>query len=372
MALPFIILGVAAAATAFGGKKAYDGYQKKSEADDVLDRAQRRFDKHKESFDLANETTSKKLAELGEKELKIGKDFNEFKTIADDLLARMAKDGHKDLRLKVPQHNINKIQSLAISATEYLTTVVGAGVSGAAAGFAVYSGVMAFAAASTGTPIAALSGAAAYNATMAAIGGGSLAAGGWGMAGGAMLNDASQVPHHGAVVAPLIAIAGWAYDSHAEKALNNAYQSSREVTAAVEKMNAAEAQLTKVQQYVNSIYESITRMHSVFVQHYFEPLKAMHAIIVERHEKNITTEISESEEIMAIIDHGYELAAIMTDVITTPLFKPVTQENGEAVIEDGVIQLQTDSNGMNLLNKEILDEKLAVSASEFDAFSSRI
>lgn len=99
--------------------------------------------------------------------------------------------------------------------------------SGAAAGFAVYSGVMAFAAASTGTPIAALSGAAAYNATMAAIGGGSHA-GGWGMAGGAMVLG-------GAVVAPLIAIAGWAYDSHAEKALNNAYQSSREVTAAVEK-----------------------------------------------------------------------------------------------------------------------------------------
>ena len=74
---------------------------------------------------------------------------------------------------------------------------------------------MAFAAASTGTPIAALSGAAAYNATMAAIGGGSLAAGGWGMAGGAMVLG-------GAVVAPLIAIAGWAYDSHAEKALNNA------------------------------------------------------------------------------------------------------------------------------------------------------
>ena len=50
MALPFIILGVAAAATAFGGKKAYDGYQKKSEADDVLDRAQRSFDKHKEEL----------------------------------------------------------------------------------------------------------------------------------------------------------------------------------------------------------------------------------------------------------------------------------------------------------------------------------
>lgn len=36
MALPFIILGVAAGAAAFGGKKAYDGYQKKSEAEDIL------------------------------------------------------------------------------------------------------------------------------------------------------------------------------------------------------------------------------------------------------------------------------------------------------------------------------------------------
>jgi len=365
MALPFIILGAAAAATAFGGKKAYDGYQKKSEADDVLDRAQRRFDKHKDSFETTNKTTSEKLSELGSAELKIGNDFNEFNTIAIDLLERMAKDGHKNLKLTVPKHSINKIQNLAISATEYLTTVVGAGVSGAAAGFAVYSGVMAFAAASTGTPIAALSGAAAYNATMAAIGGGSLAAGGWGMAGGAMVLG-------GAVVAPLIAIAGWAYDNHAEKALNSAYQSSREVNTAVEKMNAAEAHLTKVQQYVNSIYESITSMHAVFVQHYFEPLKAMHAVIVERHQKNITTEINESEEIMTLIDHGYELAAIMTDVITTPLFKPVTQENGEAVIEDGVIQLQTDSNGMNLLNREALDEKLTASASDFDSFSSRI
>ena len=85
--------------------------------------------------------------------------------------ARLEKEGNKDLKLSVPQHNINKIQNTAISATEYLSTVVAAGVSGAAAGFAVYSGVMAFAAASTGTPIAALSGAAAYNATMAAIGG---------------------------------------------------------------------------------------------------------------------------------------------------------------------------------------------------------
>lgn len=363
MALPFIILGVAAAATAFGGKKAYDGYQKKSEAEDVLDRAQRRFETHKENFDAASERSTTQLNLLGRKELDIGENFNEFNTLVKDLLARMAKEGHKDLALSVPQHSINKIENLAISATEYLTTVVGAGATGAAAGFAVYSGVMAFAAASTGTSIATLSGAAAYNATMAAIGGGSLAAGGWGMAGGAMVLG-------GAVVAPLIAIAGWAYDSHAEKALNNAYESSREVSAAVEKMTAAEAQLAKVQQYVDSIYASISRMHETFTQHYFAPLKTMHARIVERQKNNITSPIEESDAVMALIENGYKLAAIMTDVITTPLFKPVTQENGEAVVKEDVIQLQTTPEGMNLLNKEGLDRALNVADVAYSAFDA--
>jgi hypothetical protein len=45
-------------------------------------------------------------------------------------------------------------------------------------GWAVYGGVMQLGAASTGTLISSLSGAAATNATLAWLGGGSLAAGG--------------------------------------------------------------------------------------------------------------------------------------------------------------------------------------------------
>lgn len=51
----------------------------------------------------------------------------------------------------------------------------------------------------------------------------------------------------------------------------------------------------------------------------------------------------------------------MTDVITTPLFKPVTNEKNEAVIENGVVQLQTDTDGINVLNKHALDKALAKS-----------
>ena len=101
--------------------------------------------------------------------------------------------------------------------------------SGAAAGFAVYSGCDGICrSVYRSTPIAALSGGGRITPQwrlLAAV----LARrrlGKW---------RAARWYFGGAVVAPLIAIAGWAYDSHAEKALNNAYQSSREVTAAVEK-----------------------------------------------------------------------------------------------------------------------------------------
>ena len=153
--------------------------------------------------------------------------------------------------MTIPSNQLKKISDLSISTTEFLATVAAAGATGVAASFAVYGGVMAFAAASTGTPIAALSGAAAYNATMAAIGGGSLAAGGWGMAGGAMVLGA-------AAAAPILAVAGLAYALHAEKALANAEEQSKEVNKALEKMDLAEARLNKITNYIQRINLSLT------------------------------------------------------------------------------------------------------------------
>lgn len=91
----------------------------------------------------------------------------------------------------------------------------------------------------------------------------------------------------------------------------------------------------------------------------------MHSVITEQQDINV------SDEIIMLIDHGYSLAAIMTDIITTPLFKPQKQENGEAVIKDNVIEMEKDDNGMNVINKEELDDVLASSVVKFDDFSSR-
>ncbi|WP_272523731.1 chemotaxis protein [Providencia sp. PROV230] len=349
MAIPFIIAGAAIAAAAFGGKKAYDGYQTKSEADEILEKAQHRYDENKEVLEDINVSTTFELEKLGTLELNIGDSFNKFNTIAQAILKKLGESG-QDITVSIPQHEIDKIQSLAISATEYLGTVVGAGASSAAAGFAVYGGVMAFAAASTGTPIAALSGAAAYNATMAAIGGGSLAAGGWGMAGGAMVLG-------GAVVAPILAIAGWAYNSHAEKALENAQKIRSEVRDAVHKMTLAKENLTKTKEYVVAIYQVLEAQFEIF-QPYLSKLIEANELIERAKASGQPNSKVITDDLRLIMKNGYSLASIMTNLITTPLFKPKLNENNEATIVDGVIEIETDSNGLKVLNQDSLDKQL--------------
>lgn len=81
------------------------------------------------------------------------------------------------------------------AAVHGLAAAVGGAVLGAGAGSAAFAGVGAFAAASTGTPISSLAGAAATNATLAWLGGGSLATGGGGIAAGtAVLTGVTATP----------------------------------------------------------------------------------------------------------------------------------------------------------------------------------
>lgn len=349
MALPLIIIGAAAAATAFGGKKAYDGYKTKQEADKIQESAIHKYNNRKEQLDKIQQNTDEALNNLGDLELSIGKSIGEFEKLAKELLVKLEKSGYKNQKLTIPSNQLKKISDLSISTTEFLATVAAAGATGAAASFAVYGGVMAFAAASTGTPIAALSGAAAYNATMAAIGGGSLAAGGWGMAGGAMVLGA-------AAAAPILAVAGLAYALHAEKALANAEEQSKEVNKALEKMDLAEARLNKITNYIQRINLSLTIINNTFIE-YFDALKTMHQTIMKRHQGEDIS-IDESKECLQKIDNGYALAAIMTEIITTPIFKPQVDEDGKAVIKDGQIQFETDEDGGSVINETILDSVL--------------
>lgn len=95
-----------------------------------------------------------------------------------------ASEGLDELnKLRIDKAAFAELKTMGNIASSLLEGGVTGAASGALAAFGAYSAASALATASTGTAISALSGVAASNATLAFFGGGSLAAGGLGMAG---------------------------------------------------------------------------------------------------------------------------------------------------------------------------------------------
>lgn len=359
MPLPLILGAAAIALAGTGAKKAYDGYQDSSEADSITEEAESFYEEEESIFKKQEEVTNKSLDNLGELQLSIGADFAEFQRISEPLLEKLAQHQEtKDLQINIPKNELDKIEGVAFSATAYLGKVAGSAVAGAGAAYAVYGGVMALAAASTGTPIAALSGAAAYNAAMAAIGGGSIAAGGFGMAGGAAILG-------GVVAAPIALVAGWAYASHAEKKLEGAREYQEQVQQAVDSMRIGCRHLKQTEDYANKIHKELNRVYQIFGR-YFQDLKNMDMLV--RNGIDIQTI---APALIQIIQNGYAVVAILTDIITTPLFKAKKDANGELVKdENDTIEFETDSNGMKIINKEEIDEHIMLSIYNSKSFEA--
>ncbi len=349
MPLPLIIGAASIVSAIYGAKKGYDGYQKHSEADEIVKSAQARYEIKKSAFDDQEKETTFALELLGKKELEIGESIGEFKTLAEKLLEQLNSKREDKLQINFPQHKLQKIENYSYTAIGVLGSAVGAGAAGAAAGFAVYGGVMALGVASTGTSISALSGAAATKAALAAIGGGSLSAGGWGMAGGRLILG-------GATLAPMLAIAGWAYDSHGKESLKNAHKANKEVNTTIEKLTKAIGQLSEIKEYSEKINYELTSIFYQFKK-YFQDLKQINAFIEDLKGRGVNpqAEINKlGDEVILIINNGYALAEILVNLITTPIFKP-KKIDGEIVCnEDGLIEMEKDADGSMILNDSAL------------------
>lgn len=353
MPLPLILGAAALASAAYGAKKGYNGRQKHSEADAIVKDAKNRYDQKRGIFDAQETATSSALEVLGKEELSIGQRFNEFKTLADALLKKLNVGRQDKLEINIPQHKLESVESYSYTAIGVLGAAAGAGITGAATGFAIYGGVMALGAASTGTAISSLAGVAATNATLAAIGGGSLATGGLGMAGGTAILGA-------AVAGPVLAIVGWAYNSHGEGALKNAHKANDEVDSAVAKLEKSQKQLRKTEDYASDILNVLKSVYAQF-DNYFDILKAVAsqidaAKVLKQDPQAVLTQLNDT--IMRAISNGYALAAILVDLITTPIFK-VKHVNGGAVKEEnGLPVMETDADGSMILNTDQLDREI--------------
>ena len=228
MALPLIVAGGAAL---YGVYKGVSGAIDQSDASDINEEARNKVDKANREVDVQRKSTSVSLEEYGKRKLRA------FEGVIEDFLTTFSRLKNVEL-LNTPELDKLKMEDFS---TKTLTGLrgdyqalkdaglgLGAGVSGGAAlAFGAYNGTMMLATASTGTAISTLTGAAATNATLAWLGGGSIAAGGGGMALGTMVLG-------GIVAGPALAIFGHIMGNKGEEALNAA-QSNLEQAKTIQK-----------------------------------------------------------------------------------------------------------------------------------------
>lgn len=195
MPLPLIIGGLAAVAGVAGVGSGIHGGVKMKEANDTMKAAKSKQERAVALFDKRNSETTELMDSIGKQELEILNSFNIFSDIIEKIQGRPKFKAYNREGVNLPDYEAEELKKVSAGAGVLLGGIGGAAV-GTAGGFAAAgattSAVMALGTASTGTAISSLSGVAATNATLAALGGGSIAAGGGGMAlGSAVLGGAT-------------------------------------------------------------------------------------------------------------------------------------------------------------------------------------
>ena len=264
MPLPLLVpigLGLTALATgAYGAKKGYDAYKDNSKANELNEEASDTYEKAQKLLNSAREETNLKIESLGklkaELYLEVLKDyvktFSKIKNI--DFDSKLEEElGLGDLEFK----DLLEIKNQVLKIEELAGGTVAALGSGALAGFGAFGGAGMLASASTGTAISSLSGVAATNATLAWFGGGSLAAGGLGMAGGMAVLG-------GIVAGPVLAVAGGIFAAKAETAKYEAEKNLAKSQVLAEEMNSARAVVQHIRLRVIEFKRTLIPLTEIF------------------------------------------------------------------------------------------------------------
>lgn len=258
MAVPIILGVIAAGSAVYGIYKGASGAIDHSTADDVNKDAESIVYAARKRVDTQRQATNDALVDYGARKLRA------FNGVIDDFVQTFGRLKNVELAKSLELDKLNlgdfSTQTLGGLRQDYQALKdaglgVGTGLgSGAALAFGAYNGTMMLATASTGTAISSLSGVAATNATLAWLGGGSLAAGGGGMAlGTAVLG--------GIVAGPALAIFGHIMGNKGEEALNNARSNREQAQTIAAEAGKAVTQLDaigQVTQMANSTFSSVT------------------------------------------------------------------------------------------------------------------
>lgn len=262
MALPLLFIGIIAVTGISGVGKTVKAGLDVNEAKKINKDSNQAVEEATNYINAQRAACGKSLSSLGkEKVFVLNHSMKEF-------LETFKKIKNVDFRDSVGLDELSKmhVDQAYFEEMDHMVQFAGALAGGAVAGtaggalaaFGAYGAAQTLAFASTGTAISALSGAAATNATLAFFGGGSLAAGGLGMAGGAVVLG-------GLVAGPALLVVGFVAGAAADKELEKAKTNQLEAQQIVEELTAGAKQCEAIRRRTYMFYILLARLDAFFL-----------------------------------------------------------------------------------------------------------
>lgn len=246
--IPLALIGLGASTGLGGLATGIMGGLKMMDARAIADAAQKRYDE-------SMTRTEKRVGESNERIQQHGQQQEHARRVVIERMGAFIERHRQQVTQSAAQlldgidAEQREIEAFAGALTADVNWLRGAGMAAltsAGASVGIPGAVSALGAASTGTAISSLSGAAAQNATMAYLGGGSLAAGGGGVAlGTAALGVVT--------IGPTMLIGGLTLNGQGEKAMTNAKKHQAKVAVAVEDQAAFRSSLDTLDTRVEEV-----------------------------------------------------------------------------------------------------------------------
>ena len=332
MPIPLLLIGVVAATGAVGvgksikaGSDAYTASKINKDADEMVRKATELVNTHRSACGRA-------LSNLGEEKLFVLnnsiREFLDVFTKIKNVDFRESKGLDELGKLHIDKKEFEQLESMTNFAGSFALGAAGGTASGALAALGAYGAAQTLAMASTGTAIASLSGAAATNATLAFFGGGALAAGGLGMAGGAVILG-------GLVAGPALMIMGIVAGNTAKKNLDKAMINKAEALEIAQQLSTAALECELIRRRVYVFYNLLARLDT-----YFMPLIYKLEDIFKDEGDNYKLYKKESKSVVASCA---SIAVTIKTILDTPL-----------LTDDG--KLTEESSKVAILTKESLDK----------------
>jgi len=219
-----------------------------NDANEIGKRAQKRHENAISKLQADWEATNKLAEDYGQLQMNVKMlTIGRFVAFIERIGQRASQSDMQFLEgLEISVQKLQEYKAAATEAEQFFKGGVKAVLAGAAAGQTVTGLATSVGVASTGAAISGLSGAAATNATLAWLGGGSLAAGGGGMALGTLVLG-------GITVGPALAVGGFMLAGKGEEALTKAREYEAKVNTEVAKLEAARDFLGQVRRRITEL-----------------------------------------------------------------------------------------------------------------------